>query len=198
MSEESSENIRTVCFAVNEHDVRGRNVARVPKRRKFAEGPKWLSYQTEAAIPTPKDQNPPTNEPLHTFISPLTEAQFTPQTQKLMASQIGAKLCSYKHQDMAKKKYTPEHFVRPEHVWAMTRESGGRCFYCERLLLFVYEHVRDPGQWTLERIDNARGHIVDNVVLACLSCNLRRGTMHSNRFLKTRQMRFSKEGTIED
>ena len=52
----------------------------------------------------------------------------------------------------------------------------------------IYEEVRDPKQWTLERIDNTRGHNSDNVEIACLTCNLRRRTMYHERYILTKQM----------
>lgn len=178
---------RVVHFLVNTHDVRGRTAARVPKRRKFADGAKWRKYQEESTVVAT------TEIAATTTISPMNDEQFTVQTRQLLASHIGAKLCGYKHQDIAKSRYNTDKFVRPAHICALVRASNGLCFYCSRAVLFVYDQVRDPGQWTLERVDNTRGHNADNVVLACLSCNLRRGTMHSKRFLDTQKIKFSKE-----
>jgi hypothetical protein len=52
--------------------------------------------------------------------------------------------------------------------------------------------VREPQQWTLERMDNDFGHNEGNVVIACLSCNLRRRTMHYERYLFTKQLNIVK------
>ena len=52
----------------------------------------------------------------------------------------------------------------------------------------MYEFVREPRQWTLERLDNSFGHNRDNVVISCLSCNLRRRTMAKERYLQTKAM----------
>jgi hypothetical protein len=43
-------------------------------------------------------------------------------------------------------------------------------------------------QWTLDRIDNDVGHNADNVVVSCLECNLKRGTMDSDRFKYGKQI----------
>jgi len=37
-------------------------------------------------------------------------------------------------------------------------------------------------QWTLERINNDFGHNNDNVVIACLQCNVERRTMYQGRY----------------
>jgi len=50
----------------------------------------------------------------------------------------------------------------------------------------LYEYVRDPKQWTLERKDNSLGHTNDNVVLACLNCNIKRKCMHMERYEMTK------------
>ena len=52
----------------------------------------------------------------------------------------------------------------------------------------MYEYVREPKQWTLERLDNAYGHNKNNVVISCLSCNIRRRTMASEKYVQTKQM----------
>lgn len=40
-------------------------------------------------------------------------------------------------------------------------------------MMLLYKLVREPKQWTLDRIDNEYGHCVDNIVLSCLECNLK-------------------------
>ena len=52
----------------------------------------------------------------------------------------------------------------------------------------MYEYVREPKQWTLERMNNSFGHNRDNVVIACLSCNIRRRTMASERYVLTKEL----------
>ena len=52
----------------------------------------------------------------------------------------------------------------------------------------MYENVREPKQWTLERLNNNFGHNCDNVVIACLNCNLKRRCIDSERYIKTKEM----------
>jgi len=66
------------------------------------------------------------------------------------------------------------------------------CFYCKQPVLVLYENVREPTQWTLERIDNQYGHVPSNVVIACLQCNLRRKTMYHERYLFTKELSIKK------
>lgn len=48
------------------------------------------------------------------------------------------------------------------------------CSYCKKIVKVSYEMVRDPRQWTLDRIDNDTGHSNINTVISCLSCNIKR------------------------
>ena len=81
-----------------------------------------------------------------------------------------------------------EKFVTYDNVIQLFRSSNGICHYCKSDVLFLYEFVRDPKQWTLERKNNDYGHNNDNVVLACLNCNVRRKTMKMERYEMTKLM----------
>jgi hypothetical protein len=102
--------------------------------------------------------------------------------------QVCAKISGYKSQDMKKGIYDDAKFVRFDDVVALMADRKMSCFYCKKQALLFYEYSRDCNQWTLERIDNTRGHNVDNVEIACLNCNLRRRTMYHERYVFTKQM----------
>jgi len=67
-----------------------------------------------------------------------------------------------------------------------------RCAYCRECCELIYKDVMAPRQWTLDRVDNDRGHTGDNVTLACLACNLQRRTMDAERFKFGKQLRIIK------
>jgi len=67
-------------------------------------------------------------------------------------------------------------------------EADFKCFYCKHDIMLLYDNVREPKQWTLERLDNKLGHIFDNIVIACLSCNIRRRTMKYERYVLTKEI----------
>ena len=67
-----------------------------------------------------------------------------------------------------------------------------KCVYCRECCELIYKDVMAPRQWTLDRVDNDRGHAGDNVVLACLACNLQRRTMDAERFKFGKQLRVVK------
>lgn len=111
----------------------------------------------------------------------------TPVFQELRR-QVCAKISGYKSQDMKKGLYDESKFVRFEDVIKLMSDRKMLCFYCKKQAMLFYEHVRESNQWTLERIDNTRGHNTDNVEIACLNCNLRRRTMYHERYVFTKQM----------
>lgn len=108
--------------------------------------------------------------------------------RKLTEGQVRRKISSYKSQDMEKELFNKDLFVSFQDVMDLFKSADLRCYYCKEVVQVLYEHVREPKQWTLERLDNSLGHNRDNVVLACLSCNLRRRCMASERYVSTKAM----------
>jgi len=107
--------------------------------------------------------------------------------QPLLYQQIKAKLSSYRAQDI-EKGFVDQQLMDISGVIQKLEECNFKCFYCKEIVLILYDNVRDPGQWTLERLDNKRGHVLDNVEIACLSCNLRRRTMKYERYIMTKEI----------
>lgn len=102
--------------------------------------------------------------------------------------EINKKIGGYKSQDKIKGLFDPKLFVDEKYVLQLLLGSHLDCFYCKKKTNVLYQKVREPTQWSLERIDNAFGHNKDNVEIACLSCNLSRKTMYHERFAFTKQM----------
>jgi hypothetical protein len=111
---------------------------------------------------------------------------------ELVFSLIHRKVYGYRTQDVDKNLLCEEKFVDEDHVYRILIECDFKCFYCKENVDVLYEYVRDGKQWTLERLDNDYGHNKDNVVIACLSCNLRRKTMHHERYVFTKQLVITK------
>lgn len=105
----------------------------------------------------------------------------------LLRNEIKHKIHSYRSQDVLKQKYQESQFVDFPFVLHSLVDSDLDCFYCQKKVTVFYKNVREPLQWSLERLDNDMGHNKDNVVIACLLCNLRRRTMYHGRFLYAKQ-----------
>lgn len=114
------------------------------------------------------------------------------EKHQLLYSQINAKIQGYKSQDISKQKYAPELFIDYDFVINKLKDCSLTCFYCKEHLFVWYKNIREPKQWSIERINNDYGHNKNNVEIACLSCNLKRRCMYHERFRFTKQMRLSK------
>ncbi len=112
---------------------------------------------------------------------------------KTMIQQIQTKLNGYKSQDLCKNMYEPDKIIDLQTTLQLLISSQLKCYYCKEHIQVLYEHVREPKQWTLERISNESGHNNGNVEIACLSCNLRRRTMYHERFIFTKQLTIVKK-----
>ena len=106
--------------------------------------------------------------------------------------QINNKIYGYHAQDIDKHLLCAEKFIKFSEVLDLLLKCENNCFYCKEKVQVLYEYVREPKQWTLDRLDNKFGHNSDNVVIACLSCNLRRKTMHHDRYVFTKQLVITK------
>lgn len=72
------------------------------------------------------------------------------------------------------------------------------CAYCSQPMAVLYAVRRAHNQWTLDRVDNDGDHTRDNVVAACMACNLKRRTKPSDTFKFTQQLRLNKCVLMKD
>lgn len=106
----------------------------------------------------------------------------------LILKELTNKIAGYRRQDIEKKVFQNDLFVSLENVIEKLLCSKLKCFYCKQSCELLYKTVYSKQQWTLDRIDNDVGHNTDNVVISCLECNLKRGTMDSDRFKYGKQI----------
>ena len=110
-----------------------------------------------------------------------------------LVSHIKSKICSYKHQDISKKKLNEEEFVSFDEVIKLLVNCELKCVYCSQDVFILYERVRESKQWSLDRINNDIGHNRGNLVIACLECNLKRRRTNKDAFMFTKNMVIIKE-----
>lgn len=115
---------------------------------------------------------------------------------KTMNQQINKKIAGYKQQDIKRNFYNPSLFINKSDVIVKMIECELKCRYCLQDMLILYDTVREPRQWTVDRIDNNHGHNNNNFHLACLECNLRRKKMSDEKFLFTKQFKLIKQNSI--
>jgi hypothetical protein len=109
-------------------------------------------------------------------------------TCKIIKKQLDKKINGYKQQDLLKNVFLPTEFVDIATILQMFRTCNAKCYYCSCDMIIMYKFVREPTQWTIDRIDNIKGHNKNNIVLACLKCNLSRKCRSEQSFKMTKQM----------
>lgn len=111
----------------------------------------------------------------------------------ILLQQINKKMSAYKQQDKLKGLFDELKFIHREKIIELMVNQENKCFYCKHSTTLFYEKVRDPKQWTLERVNNKMGHNNDNCVLCCLKCNVTRNTMYLERFKFTKELEIIKK-----
>jgi hypothetical protein len=112
---------------------------------------------------------------------------------KIAIQEINKKICSYKHQDIIKKKLDIDAFIDFNSVIDKMIECELKCRYCNCIMSVLYDRSREMKQWSVDRIDNDKGHNKDNFHLACLDCNLKRRCRTDEKFLFTKQLNIVKK-----
>jgi len=107
---------------------------------------------------------------------------------KIMIKQIEKKITGYKQQDIDKKNLNNEKIINLKCIIDKLIYTELKCYYCNCKMFILYENVRETKQWTVDRINNDFGHNMDNFVLACLECNLKRRCKSADKFLFTKQL----------
>ena len=102
------------------------------------------------------------------------------------------KLHGYRYQDIKKCILSEKKFITFDKMIERLVESKLQCFYCNCDMTILYDNCRQKNQWTLDRIDNSSGHNVDNVLISCLECNLKRRDMDKDKFYFTQNLQIKK------
>tara|TARA_Y100000287_G_C14233443_1_gene363282 strand:- start:2499 stop:3011 length:513 start_codon:yes stop_codon:yes gene_type:complete len=105
---------------------------------------------------------------------------------------IESKINGYKQQDIKKDVFDAVTLISLEEVLDKLITCSLTCNYCDKRVKILYRQVRDPMQWTLDRIDNDSNHSCNNTVVSCLSCNLKRRLTDKEKFEFTKRMKIVK------
>lgn len=127
-------------------------------------------------------------------ITPLCEPTAAAASAALphIIREIDLKRKAYIYQDKQHAIYDARFSITTDQIVELLVSSELLCYYCREICLVAYKESMCRKQWTLDRIDNDYGHNDKNVVIACLDCNLKRGTMDSERFRQGKQFTFRK------
>jgi len=112
--------------------------------------------------------------------------------QSLFKSELIHKIQGYKGQDIKKDIHQPETLINLEEVLEKLVACHLQCVYCSKPVFILYKNVREPTQWTLDRIDNDLSHTAENTCIACLKCNLQRRLIDNDKFTFTKKLKLKK------
>lgn len=116
----------------------------------------------------------------------------TSENGVLFKKEIDNKINGYKNQDIIKNLFESTIFVTFNHIIIMLNKCNCKCHYCDKDLQIFYKYVREKSQWSLDRINNDEGHNINNVVISCLDCNLKKKRTSEKSFLFTKQLKIVK------
>ena len=116
----------------------------------------------------------------------------TPAVLAYVIREIDTKRKAYIYQDKHHNIYDPRYTITTDRIVELLVGADLLCHYCREICQVAYKEAMCRRQWTLDRTDNNYGHNDANVVIACLDCNLKRGTMDAERFRMGKQFTFRK------
>jgi len=172
-----SENLQNDIEMIKDNGIHVSTLEKEKQKRVITNTKKWRF--------TEEDYTPENQIGLLKNIATSKPEQYD-TAQMCVLQQLSQKIAGYKSQDIVKTLYVPSQFITRERVIELLIESNLKCHYCKKDIKVLYEIVRDPLQWTLDRIDNDHGHNSGNLLIACLSCNLRRKTIYHERYEMTK------------
>jgi len=114
------------------------------------------------------------------------------EISKIVVNEINKKISGYKQQDKLKKLFDEDKFLTFENIIQKLIDCELKCYYCKSELKVLYDISRQMTQWSVDRIDNDKGHNIGNYYIACLECNLKRRRRSDDKFLFTKQMNLVK------
>jgi hypothetical protein len=112
---------------------------------------------------------------------------------KIVVQEINKKINGYKHQDILKKHLDMDIFINFNCIIDKMIDVELKCYYCNCEMSVLYDLSREMKQWSIDRIDNDKGHNIGNFHLACLDCNLKRRRRTDEKFLFTKQLNIIKQ-----
>ena len=198
-NENENENENEKKIIINELTNGSKQIKKKEKEKKMRiETKTWglsnddLSFETQLqilkTIYNKKDADANANANANAKVKVKVKEKERDKHIAIIMSHIKAKICGYKQQDILKSKFLEHEFVSFDDVIDLLYSSQMKCHYCSCETYLLYEVVRENKQWSLDRINNEIGHNRNNLLIACLECNLKRRRTNKDAFFFTKNM----------
>jgi len=102
--------------------------------------------------------------------------------------EINKKISGYLQQDKTKNIHENTSGITFDEVIIKLIESKLKCTYCSKNIFIIYNKKLQQDQWTLDRINNYKGHNNENTIISCLHCNIQRRRTNNKKFLFSKQL----------
>ena len=120
------------------------------------------------------------------------QCDFDITLKSLLIKELEQKIQGYKGQDKRKEIHDSATLIKFEEVLEKLVATKLTCGYCSKPVFVFYQNVREPTQWTLDRLDNDLSHTKDNTCISCLKCNLQRRMTDVAKFTFTKKLKINK------
>ena len=114
------------------------------------------------------------------------------------SKRVRAKLAGYGKQDTLRRPSLPPASIDPRALARQMLDCGFKCHYCQQWLTSGQERPNSSTQWTLDRVNNNLNHSLENCVLCCLACNIKRGRKDAAVFKKWRKITIVKKSSFSE
>ena len=154
-----------------------KNEEKIPKKREITHTIDWIECENKF-----------THEEQLQILNDCYHNKKDKKINNIFQKELSKKISGYKNQDKLKSIFNSDKFIDKKNALQLLQDSKLICYYCNDNVNLLYETVRDNKQWSFDRLENEEGHNVNNLVVSCLSCNLKRKTLYHERFLFTKQI----------
>jgi hypothetical protein len=114
-------------------------------------------------------QDPATKKRNELYQIWITQMTWEPDLRNVRVI-LQRKVRNSRGRDIVRGFYDPDNHITAQHLANRTLDQGMLCAWC----LVHMSLERNNKQITVDRIDNNKGHTIDNIVMACLHCNTAR------------------------
>jgi hypothetical protein len=99
-------------------------------------------------------------------------------------TKIVDKISSHRSYDKGRNIYDEITFVDFEDIFMKICRQRGKCNYCKTKLKLINYKPYQGNQFSIDRLNSNASHSRNNTVVSCLNCNVRKGKLTPQEYIK--------------